>query len=128
MNTPVYSFSGDMARLQQATAESHDNTVRRSKVLAVLNLRTGEQVLEVGCGGGFCHNGIGKAMKEKQLAAVRLEFFEIGCVCVEPCGQCVIERVHVTVEIESQLVEVIAENPVHKRGRRNCRRIPIVAF
>ena len=48
MNTPVYSFSGDMARLQQATAESHDNTVRRSKVLAVLNLRTGEQVLEVG--------------------------------------------------------------------------------
>jgi len=53
MNTPVYSFSGDMARLQQATAESHDNTVRRSKVLSVLNLRTGEQVLEVGCGGGF---------------------------------------------------------------------------
>jgi hypothetical protein len=30
------------------------------------------------------HNGIGKAMKEKQLAPVRLKFVEIGCVCVEP--------------------------------------------
>ena len=60
MNTPVYSFSGDMARLQQATAESHDNTVRRSKVLAALNLRTGEQVLEVGCGGGFYTNQLAR--------------------------------------------------------------------
>jgi arsenite methyltransferase len=53
MNTPVYSFSGDMARLQQAASESHDNIVRRGKVLAALNLRTGERVLEVGCGGGY---------------------------------------------------------------------------
>ena len=53
MNTPAYSFSGDLARLQQATAESHDNIIRRSKVLSALNLRTGEQVLEVGCGGGY---------------------------------------------------------------------------
>ena len=53
MNTPVYSFSGDLARLQQATAQSQDNIVRRSKVLAALNLRTGERVLEVGCGGGY---------------------------------------------------------------------------
>jgi hypothetical protein len=33
---------------------------------------------------------VSKAMKEKQLAAVRLEFFEIRCVCVEPHSQCVI--------------------------------------
>jgi len=46
------SFAGDMARLQQATAESHDNTARRVTVLSALNLRTGERVLEVGCGGG----------------------------------------------------------------------------
>jgi ubiquinone/menaquinone biosynthesis C-methylase UbiE len=46
------TFTGDMARLQQATAESHDNVVRRVIVLAALNLRTGERVLEVGCGGG----------------------------------------------------------------------------
>jgi len=50
---PAYSFSGDLARLQQATAQSHDNNVRRSKVLAALNLRIGERVLEVGCGGGY---------------------------------------------------------------------------
>jgi len=46
-------------------------------------------------------NGISDAMKQKQLAAVRLEFFEIGCVCVEPRSHCLIDRVHVTVEIES---------------------------
>jgi arsenite methyltransferase len=53
MSAPVYSFSGDLARLQQATAKSHDNIIRRSKVLSALNLRTGKQVLEVGCGGGY---------------------------------------------------------------------------
>jgi hypothetical protein len=46
------AFTGDIARLQQAAAESHDNIVRRSKVLAALNLRTGERVLEVDCDGG----------------------------------------------------------------------------
>jgi ubiquinone/menaquinone biosynthesis C-methylase UbiE len=47
------AFTGEMARLQQAIAESHDLTVRRGTVLEALNLRTGEQVLEVGCGGGY---------------------------------------------------------------------------
>jgi protein-L-isoaspartate O-methyltransferase len=47
------SFSGDMARLQRAIAESHDLVVRRGTVLEALNLRTGERVLEVGCGGGY---------------------------------------------------------------------------
>jgi ubiquinone/menaquinone biosynthesis C-methylase UbiE len=46
------AFTGDMARLQQAIAESHDLVVRRGIVLEALNLRTGERVLEVGCGGG----------------------------------------------------------------------------
>jgi cyclopropane fatty-acyl-phospholipid synthase-like methyltransferase len=44
------SFTGEIARLQQAAAESHDNIARRSTVLSALNLRTGERVLEVGCG------------------------------------------------------------------------------
>ena len=47
------SFTGEMARLQQAIAESHDLVVRRGTVLEALNLRTSERVLEVGCGGGY---------------------------------------------------------------------------
>ena len=46
-------FDADMARLQQALAQCHDMVVRRTTVLQALNLRTGEQVLEFGCGGGF---------------------------------------------------------------------------
>jgi len=51
MNT--LAFTGDMARLQQAIAEAHDLVVRRGTVLEALGLRTGERVLEVGCGGGY---------------------------------------------------------------------------
>jgi len=47
------AFTGEMARLQCANAQSHDNVVRQSKVLAALSLRTGERVLEIGCGGGY---------------------------------------------------------------------------
>ena len=47
------SFDDKMARLQRALAQCHDMVVRRSVVLEALNLRTGEKVLELGCGGGF---------------------------------------------------------------------------
>jgi ubiquinone/menaquinone biosynthesis C-methylase UbiE len=47
------AFTGEMARLQQAIAESHDLVIRRGTVLEALNLRTGERVLELGCGGGY---------------------------------------------------------------------------
>jgi ubiquinone/menaquinone biosynthesis C-methylase UbiE len=47
------AFTGDMARLQQAIAESHDLVVRRGRVLEELNLRAGERMLEAGCGGGY---------------------------------------------------------------------------
>ena len=42
------AFIGDMARLQQAIAESHDLVVRRNTVLEALNLRTGERVFGTG--------------------------------------------------------------------------------
>jgi protein-L-isoaspartate O-methyltransferase len=63
MNT--LAFTGDIARLQQATAESHDNIVRRSKVLAALNLGIGERVLEVGCGGGYYTSQIARFIGSK---------------------------------------------------------------
>ena len=47
------TFADDMARMQRALAQCHDMVVRRSAVLEALRLRTGERVLEVGCGGGF---------------------------------------------------------------------------
>ena len=49
----ILTFADDTARLQRALAQCHDMVVRRSTVLEALNLRTGERVLEVGCGGGF---------------------------------------------------------------------------
>src|SRR4029450_4970647 len=47
------TFTNDMARLADAMSQCHDWVVRRSAVLEALNLRTGERVLDVGCGGGF---------------------------------------------------------------------------
>jgi ubiquinone/menaquinone biosynthesis C-methylase UbiE len=54
------SFAGDMAQLQQAIAESHDLVVRRGIVLETLNLRPGERVLELGCGGGYYTHEAGR--------------------------------------------------------------------
>jgi arsenite methyltransferase len=45
-------FDDQMGRIQRAIAESHDLVVRRNTVMETLNLRTGEKVLELGCGGG----------------------------------------------------------------------------
>jgi SAM-dependent methyltransferase len=45
-------FSGDMARIQRSVAASHDIAVRRAAVFQALAPRTGEAILEIGCGGG----------------------------------------------------------------------------
>src|SRR6516165_7276293 len=81
---------------------------------------TDNQSFVIGDGVQRWYFRIGKTIKEKQLAAVRLEFFEIGRVCVEPRSQRVVERVHVTVEVERQLIEVTTEDPVW-RGKRGLR-------
>jgi ubiquinone/menaquinone biosynthesis C-methylase UbiE len=46
-------FEGDMARMQHGFAQCHDSINRRYLVLEALNLRSGERVLEQGCGGGY---------------------------------------------------------------------------
>ena len=45
-------FSGDIARIQRSVANSHDVAVRRAAVFDALAPRTGEAILEIGCGGG----------------------------------------------------------------------------
>jgi arsenite methyltransferase len=45
-------FSGDIGRIQRSIAGSHDASVRRAAVFEALAPRTGEAVLEIGCGGG----------------------------------------------------------------------------
>lgn len=45
-------FSGDIARIQRAVAGSHGVALRRAAVFEALAPRTGEAVLEIGCGGG----------------------------------------------------------------------------
>ena len=45
-------FDDEMGRIQRALAQSHDLVVRRNTIMETLNLRTGEKVLELGCGGG----------------------------------------------------------------------------
>ena len=44
-------FDDETGRIQRANAQTHDSVVRRNTVLETLNLRTGEKVLEIGCGG-----------------------------------------------------------------------------
>ena len=46
-------FDDEMGRIQRAGAECHDMVIRRSAVLETVNARTGESLLEIGCGGGF---------------------------------------------------------------------------
>jgi ubiquinone/menaquinone biosynthesis C-methylase UbiE len=47
------TFSDDMARIQRAVAQCRDIVLRYSQVLEALQLRRGERVLEIGCGGGL---------------------------------------------------------------------------
>lgn len=46
-------FDDEMGRIQRAVATCHDMAIRRSTVLEKVNARTGQAILEIGCGGGF---------------------------------------------------------------------------
>jgi ubiquinone/menaquinone biosynthesis C-methylase UbiE len=56
------TFSDDMARIQRAVAQCRDLVLRYSQVLEALQLRRGERVLEIGCGGGFLTSEVAKCV------------------------------------------------------------------
>ncbi len=58
------TFVDDMACIQRSVAQCHDQVVRRGLVLDVMQLHSGEQVLEVGCGGGFYAYEVAKCVYE----------------------------------------------------------------
>jgi arsenite methyltransferase len=53
------SYEGDVGRIQRALAMSDDIARRRSAVIEALHLRSGEKVVEVGCGGGSYAREVG---------------------------------------------------------------------
>lgn len=52
MTEAQLNFEGELGRLQRAISESHEMIMQRSAVFEALQLRPGEKVLDVGCGGG----------------------------------------------------------------------------
>ena len=81
------TFDDEMGRLQRAVAQCEDMVARRSAVLDALNLRAGERVLEVGCGGGFYAYECGRLVGLKgRVAAIDLSADQIAATrerCVE---------------------------------------------
>jgi arsenite methyltransferase len=73
------TFTDDMARIHRAVAQCHDIVLRRSLVLEALQLRTGERVLEVGCGGGFYTAEVGQYVGPTgQVCAIDLSADQIA--------------------------------------------------
>jgi len=73
------TFTDDMARIQRAVAQCHDLVLRRSRVVEALQLRTGERVLEVGCGGGFYTSEVAQCVGPTgQVCAIDLSADQIA--------------------------------------------------
>src|SRR5579864_1846670 len=72
-------FDDELGRLQRTLAQCEDMLVRRSAVLNALNLRSGERVLEVGCGGGFYAYECGRYVGPKgRVAAIDISDDQIA--------------------------------------------------
>jgi len=72
-------FEGEMARIQHGFAQCHDLMIRRNVVLESLNLRSGERVLEQGCGGGFYTYEIARFVgSQGRVAAVDISADQIA--------------------------------------------------
>jgi ubiquinone/menaquinone biosynthesis C-methylase UbiE len=86
-------FDDEMGRLQRALAQCEDMVARRSTVMEALNLRAGDRVLEVGCGGGFYVYECGRTVGAKgRVAAIDLSAEQIAATrerCAElPWVEC----------------------------------------
>lgn len=116
------SFDDQMARLQRALAQCHDMVVRRSVVLEALNLRGGERVLEIGCGGGFYAYEAGQFVGSTgHVTAIDISADQIGAArerCVDlPWVECQIanatELPHPNGELDAvygvQVLEYVAD-------------------
>jgi ubiquinone/menaquinone biosynthesis C-methylase UbiE len=55
-------FTGDIANIQRRVAQSLDLVARRIAVIDAVQPRTGEHILDVGCGGGFYVRELGLAV------------------------------------------------------------------
>ena len=80
-------FEGEMARIQHGFAQCHDLIIRRSIVLEALNLRSGERVLEQGCGGGYYTAEIGRFVGAKgRVAAIDISADQIAAAADRCAG------------------------------------------
>jgi arsenite methyltransferase len=104
------SFSDDMARIQRAVAQCRDLVLRFSQVLEALQLRRGERVLEIGCGGGFltsevaqCVGSTGEVraidVSADQIAAAQNRCAELSWVTCEVADALSLPYEHTTFDL-----------------------------
>lgn len=81
-------FDDEMGRIQRAFAECGDIARRRSIFFEALNLRPGEHVLEIGCGGGsYLSEAAASIGPEGRLCAVDITEEQLAAA-KERCAEC----------------------------------------
>lgn len=80
-------YSGELARTQQSLASCADQGARRAQVLGALEPRRGEQVLDLGCGGGFYVRELSRVVgAEGQAAGIDISADQIAAA-TERCKE-----------------------------------------
>jgi ubiquinone/menaquinone biosynthesis C-methylase UbiE len=77
--TATITFDNEMARLQHAVTTCYDSLLRRTAVIQALNPRRDEQILEVGCGGGFYATEVARCVGDSgRLCAIDISADQIN--------------------------------------------------
>ena len=58
-------FASDLGKLQRQMASSSAGISRRQAILETLSISAGDQIMDVGCGGGHLLEHLAKAVGEK---------------------------------------------------------------